>query len=105
MEDENLRLRKENAGFEEKFWNQERIHTAVKSTLDTVQAHLQTQKKAHESAEKLTAVQASEVSNLKKLLRAAYRQNDLLKRNMGLKQGNQLKIPEPESGIFLSIII
>lgn len=104
MEDENLRLRKENANFEEKFCNQERTHAAVKSTLDTVQAHNQTQKKALENAEKLAAVQASEVSKLKKLLRAAYRQNDLLKRNMGLKQGNQLKVPEPETGIMLSVI-
>jgi hypothetical protein len=105
MEDENLRLRKENAVFEEKFWNQDRIHTAVKSTLDTVQAHNQTQKKALENAEKLTAVQASEVSKLKKLLRAAYRQNDFLKRNIGLKQGNQLKVPEVEPGILFPIIL
>jgi septal ring factor EnvC (AmiA/AmiB activator) len=105
MEDENLRLRKEIASFEAKFSNQDRIHAALTSTLDTVQAHNQTLKNAVESAEKLTAVYASEVSKLKKLLRTVYRQNDLLKRNIGLKQGNHLKVPEPESGILFSIII
>jgi hypothetical protein len=102
MEDDNLRLRKENAGFEEKFSNQERTHTAVRTSLETLQEHNQTLKKALENAEKLAAVGASEISNLKKLLRAAYRQNDLLKRNMGMLHGNQLKVPEPEPGSFFN---
>jgi hypothetical protein len=102
MEDDNLRLRKENSGFEEKFSNQERTHSAVRTNLETLQEHNQTLKKAHENVEKLATVQASEISNLKKLLRATYRQNDLLKRNMGMIHGNQLKVPEPESGSFFN---
>jgi hypothetical protein len=102
MEDDNLRLRKENAGFEEKFSNQDRIHNAVRTSLETLQEHNQTLKKALDNAGKLAGVQASEISKLKKILRSAYRDIDLLKRNMGMVQGNQLKVPEPESGVFFN---
>jgi hypothetical protein len=103
MEDDNLRLRKENAGFEEKFSNQDRTHNAVRTSLETTQEHNQTLKKALENAEKFAGVRASEIFHLKKLLRAAYRENDILKRNTGMVYGNQLKVPEPETGSFFNL--
>jgi len=79
MEEENLRIRKDLANFDERFNHQERILQAVKSELETERAHKLTIQTSLDSAYSFIKVREKEMATLRRKLRSLYQENDRLR--------------------------
>jgi len=88
MEQDNLRIRKELANFEEKYSHQQRLHEAVLSELETERGHKIDLQKALENAYNFIKVRDKEITALEKALRALVRQRDRLKNCLWQFQGS-----------------
>lgn len=88
MEQDNLRIRKELAGFEERYAHLERLHMAVKSELETDRAHKGDLQKALDNSYIFLKTREKEVDNLRKALRAVVRQKDRLKNTLKRYRGS-----------------
>ncbi len=102
MEEENLRLRKLVASFEERFNHQDRVHEAVKSELDSQKAHRNTLQNALENANTLVKSREFEILHHAKLLRNAYRKCDELKERLSQYEANDSTAHGDGSGTSLS---
>jgi hypothetical protein len=102
VEQDNLRLRKDLASFEEKSNHQERLHAAMKSELETERAHKGTLQKALENAYSFIKTRDGEAANFKKMLRAVCRQRDRLKNIVKSMRGSTVSVNDNLSGrVFL----
>lgn len=102
MEEENLRLRKLVASFEERFNHQDRVHEAVKSELNSQKAHRNTLQNALENANTLVKSREFEISHSAKLLRDAYRKCDELKERLRQYEANDSTVHGGGSGMSSS---
>ncbi len=88
MEQDNLRIRKEIASFEEKYTHLERLHNSLKSELETDRAHKADLQKALDNSYNFIKTREKEVENLRKALRAVVRQKDRLKNTLKRYRGS-----------------
>jgi chromosome segregation ATPase len=98
MEQDNLRIRKEIASFEEKYTHLERLHNAVKSELETDRSHKADLQKALDNSYSFIKIREKEVDNLKKALRAVVRQKDRLKNILKRYRGSGGSVMDNQSG-------
>jgi chromosome segregation ATPase len=98
MEQDNLRIRKEIASFEEKYTHLERLHNAVKSELETDRSHKADLQKALDNSYSFIKTREKEVDNLKKALRAVVRQKDRLKNILQRHRGFGGSVMDNQSG-------
>jgi predicted RNase H-like nuclease (RuvC/YqgF family) len=101
MEAENLRLRKEMTNFENRFNDQERLHKAVISELETERAHKATTQKTLEAAYTIIKSRDKEIRELKRALRALSRDRDHLKNCLRQFRGSHASAMDIKSGICL----
>ena len=79
MEEDNLRLRKDLALFEERFNYQQRLHESLKAELDSERAHKCTLEKAVQNSYSFVKSREREISTLQKAIRELCRKRDRMK--------------------------
>lgn len=100
MEQDNLRIRKEIASFEEKYTHLERLHKSVKSELQTEKVHKADLQKALENSYSFIKTREKEVDSLKKTLQSVIRQKDRLKNTLKHYRGSgRESVMDNQSGL------
>jgi len=89
MEEDNLRLRKDLAAFEERFTHQQRLHESLKAELESERAHKCTLEKALQNSYSFVKSREREIATLQKAIRDLCRKRDRMKNYVKQIQGSR----------------
>jgi len=101
MEEDNLRLRKELAAFEERFGHQQRLHESLKAELESERAHKSTLEKALQSSYSFVKSREREIANLQKAIRDLCRKRDRMKNYVKQIQGSRRSMVDFSGAVYL----
>lgn len=101
MEEDNLRLRKDLAAFEERFSHQQRLHESLKAELESERAHKCTLEKALQNSYSFVKSREREIANLQKAIRELCRKRDQMKNYVKQIQGSRRSMVD-FSGVLTS---
>ena len=89
VEEDNLRLRKDIAAFEERFSHQQRLHESLKAELESERAHKCTLEKALQNSYSFVKSREKEITNLQRAIRDLCRKRDRMKNYVKQMQGSR----------------
>lgn len=101
MEEDNLRLRKDVAAFEERLTHQQRLHESLKAELESERAHKCTLEKALQNSYSFVKSREREIANLQKAIRELCRKRDQMKNYVKQIQGSRRSMVD-FSGVLTS---